>query len=308
MSYHIYNRHPDSNTDIEYDNLNEILDIIKQRLGSLIQPDIYENNKNDIISPHYQINKLSIIHKPAVFYLLMYLIRRLTHFYMRMLGFTYIIDVPTQLRVWIKTNKGAVNKTPLVFIHGLGFGIVLYLFKIPMLSADRETVIIPELPNISYDLYKFPPVPIETIVSAFYDILVTKNIKLVDIIGHSYGGIILNIFQIKYPHMCNYKTYIENGCFYIHATHFIDKMPRDNILNYIRTILLYNDIYIQFIINRCTFVENTLIKNLDDKTTIILAKDDELIPSYHIHKYITTHYPQVRVEIVDGKHGTYIFG
>jgi hypothetical protein len=224
------------------------------------------------------------------------------------LGFTNIIDPRLNLRVWIKYNSGATNKTPLVFIHGVGCGIIPYISKIQELSMDRRTLLVLELPNISYDLYKFPPPSHDELVTSLYNILVKLGIELVDITGHSYGTVILNVFQIKYPHMCNYKTYIENGCFYIHATHFIDKMPRDNIFNYIKTIILYNDIYIQFIINRCTFVENTLIKNLDDKTTIILAKDDELIPSYYIHKYITTHYPQVRVEIVDGKHGTYVFG
>jgi pimeloyl-ACP methyl ester carboxylesterase len=312
MSYHIYNRHPDSNTDIEYDNLNEILDIIKPKLGSLIQPDIYGNNTNDIISPHYQINKLSIIHKPAVFYLLMYLIRRLANFYMRMLGFTNITDVPTQLRVWIKTNKNAVNKTPLIFIHGLGFGIVLYLFKIPMLSVDRETVIIPELPNISYDLYKFPPVPIETIVSAFYDILVTKNIKLVDIIGHSYGGIILNIFQLRYPEMCNYKTYIESPVFCIQQSHtaklIYTRQSPIHIRKYIMYLLVLSDTYVQYTAKRDLFSEQGIIKNLDDKTTVILAKDDYLVPSYYIHRYITLNYPQVKAIMIEGDHGAYIFG
>jgi hypothetical protein len=36
LSYHIYNKHPNSNIDnSEYENIDEILDIIKQRLGSL---------------------------------------------------------------------------------------------------------------------------------------------------------------------------------------------------------------------------------------------------------------------------------
>ena len=61
-------------------------------------------------------------------------------------------------------------------------------------------------------------------------------------------------------------------------------------------------------LKRCLFYENTLIKNLDDKTTIILAKDDRLVPSYYICKYITAYYPQVHIEIIKGDHAAYISG
>ena len=313
MAYHIYNRHPNSDTDIsEYDNLNEIIDIIRPKLGSLIQPDTFINDKDTIISTHYPTNNLSIIHKPFVFYLLMYLIRRLTNFYMRRLGFMPIIDLRTQLTIWIKYNNSAVNKTPLVFIHGLGFGIVLYLFKIPTLFADRETVILPEFPNISYDLYKFPPPPADILVSAFYKILIGRGIELVDLIGHSYGGVILNTFQLKYPEMCNYKTYIESPAFCIQQSHTAKTLYMKPWPIYIRKYIMYlfviSDTYVQYIAKRAMFSDQGIIKNLDEKTTVILAKDDYLVPSYYIHRYITLHYPQVKAIMTEGDHGTYIFG
>jgi hypothetical protein len=169
------------------------------------------------------------------------------------------------------------------------------------MSVDRRTVIVPELPNISYDLYKCPPPSPVMISTSLYNILVKQNIELIDIIGHSYGTNILNIFQIQYPHMCNYKTYAEPACFNIHQTHIPTKMYARNKYTYI-----YKDIYTQYILGRCIFYEHTIIKNFDDKTTIILAKDDTLIPSSCIQKYITTHYPQVRVEMIEGKHGAYL--
>jgi hypothetical protein len=230
-----------------------------------------------------------------------------------MLGFTNIVDPSTQLRVWIKHNKDASNKIPLVFIHGIGLGIVPYIGKICQLSIDRRIILVPEIPNISYDLYKFPPPSNDKITKSLYNILIKQDIELIDIIAHSYGTTILNIFQIKYPHMCNYKTYAETGCLYIQQTHLINtlifiKKSYSGIIDYMKTIILYKDIYTQFILNRCVFYENTLIKNFDDKTTIILADNDDLVPSYHIHKYITTHFPQVCVEMIEGNHGAYIFG
>jgi len=200
---------------------------------------------------------------------------------------------------------------PLVFIHGLGFGIMQYIRKIQRLSVDRRTVIVPELPNISYDLYKFPPPSNENLVTSLYNILSKLEIKQVDIIGHSYGSLILNIFQNKYPDICNYKTYAESGCFYIQQAHLLStilfKPSLVNITNFLRTIIIYKDIYTQYIFKRTIFYEHTLITNLDDKTNIILSKDDELIPSYYIQKYVTTHYPQVRIEIIEGNHGAYVF-
>ena len=184
-----------------------------------------------------------------------------------------------------------------------------YIRKILRLSIDRRTVIVPELPNISYDLYKFPPPSPGMISTSLYNILLQLKIKQVDLIGHSYGSLILNIFQIKYPHMCNYKTYTEAGCFYIQQAHLsttiLFKTSFNNITNFLRTIIIYKDIYTQYIFKRTIFYEHTLITNLDDKTNIILSKDDEIMPSYYIHKYITRYYPQVRVEMIEGVHGAY---
>jgi len=312
MAYHIYNRHPNSDIDIsEYDNLNEIIDIIRPKLGSLIQPDTFINDKDTIISTHYPTNKMAIIHKPFVFNLFLYILRKLANFYMYMLGFSKIIDPKTQLRVWIKYNKVASNKTPLVFIHGLGIGIVLYLLKIPTLSADR-TLILPELPNISFDLYKYPVPTAEELVSSFYDILIGQGIELVDLIGHSYGGIILNILQLKYPHMCNYKTYVESPVFCIQQSHTAKTLYMKPWPIYIRKYVMYlfvvSDTYVQYILKRGMFSDQGIIKNLDEKTTVILAKDDYLVPSYYIHRYITLHYPQVKAIMTEGDHGTYIVG
>ena len=311
LSYHIYNRHPNSNIDnSEYENIDEILDIIKQRLGSLIQPDIHVSDKN-IICNHFPTNKLTIIHKPFIFYILMYLIRRVFNFYMYRLGFTNIIDPATQLRVWIKHQPAATNKVPLVFIHGLGFGIVLYLWKIRQLSTDR-TLIVPELPNVSYDLYTDVQPSADNIVVALYDVLIRQGVELVDIIGHSYGGTILNIFQIKYPHMCNYKTYIESPVFCIHQSHtakIVYMKPTSlSVRKYIMYLFIFSDTHVQYIIKRSMFADQGMIKNFDDKTTVILAKDDYLVPSYYIHRYITAHYPQVNAIMTAGDHGAYIFG
>ena len=315
LLYHIYNIDPCSNICddgiIRDNSINEIVDIIKSRAGSLIQADTCTSKTSEIISNHFMTNRLNVLYKPRIFYVLMYLVRRVFNFYMYTLGFTNIIDPRLNLRVWIKHNSGATNKMPLVFIHGLGFGIMPYIRKIQRLSVDRRTVIVPELPNISYDLYKFPPPSNENLVTSLYNILSKLEIKQVDIIGHSYGSLILNIFQIKYPDICNYKTYAESGCFYIQQSHLsstiLFKTSFNNLHNFLRTIIIYKDIYTQYIFKRTIFYEHTLITNLDDKTNIILSKDDEIMPSYYIHKYITTYYPQVHVEMIEGVHGAYRF-
>jgi pimeloyl-ACP methyl ester carboxylesterase len=277
----------------------------------LIQPDIHVSDKDIVICNHFPTNKLTIIHKPFIFYALMFWIRIVVNYYIYRLGFTNIIDPATQLRVWIKHQPAATNKVPLVFIHGLGFGIVLYLWKIRSLSADR-TLILPELPNVSYDLYTDVKPSADNIVVALYDVLIRQGVELVDLIGHSYGGTILNIFQIKYPHMCNYKTYIESPVFCIHQSHtakIVYMKPTSwSVRKYIMYLFIFSDTHVQYIIKRSMFADQGMIKNFDDKTTVILAKDDYLVPSYYIHRYITAHYPQVNAIMTAGDHGAYIFG
>ena len=242
----------------------------------------------------------------------MYIVRKVFNLYMYMIGFSYIIDPSTNLRVWIRYNKcsKSLDQLPLVFIHGFGFGIMPYIFKIKRLSVNR-TLIVPEFPNISYDLYKFPPPPADKIVLSLHDILLKIGSKF-DMIGHSYGALILNIFLSKYKDMCNYKTHAETPAFYIQQSHsgnvvYTKPSPID-ILRYTVYLAIYSDMYVQYIFKRSVFAEHGMVnKNLDNKTTIILSKDDYLVSSYHIHKYLTKYYPEVKVEIIDGDHGSYIF-
>ena len=316
LSYHIFNIDPNTNKGIRLWQsiyINSIIKIIKPRVGILnnINTITNTNKKSESESSLFLTNKLDIIHKPLAFYTIMYFIRRAFNFYMYTLGFTNIIDPSTQLRVWIKYNSCADNKVPVVLFHGLGFGIMPYIGKIRQLSTSR-TLILPEYPNISHDLYKFPPPSNDTIVSSLYNTLIKWGINLVDTIGHSYGALIMNIFQIRYPHMCNHKTYAEPMCFNIHlgkCANTIYKFPSSlkyNIITYILWSFVFRDMSVQYIGKRDIFVEHTMAENFDNKTHIILAKRDYTIPSLHIHKYITTHHPDVNVTLTDGNHGTWL--
>lgn len=302
LSYKIY--------DSPNRNVDELLSIVKIKCAPIIKPSGPLSYRN--MSSIMMTNNLNITHKPFAYYTAMYFIRKVFNFYMYTSGFTNIIDPSTRLRIWVKYNKNAVNKTPLVFIHGFGLGIVPYVNKIRKLSVDR-TLILPELPNISYDLYTAAPPPsADNIADALYDILVKRGVELIDIMGHSYGTMILNIFQNKYPHMCNYKTYAEPVCFYIQygqmasTTYNFSLDTCGNILMYLAYLFVYRDMYIQYINRRSMFMEHFLIKNLDDKTHIILAKDDRFVPSSWVYAYITRHYPHIKIDMIDGGHGSFL--
>ena len=306
--YHIFNIHPNIHSNIPVKNtehINNLLDIIKPKIGPGI---INENDDgSEVISGHYAINKMNILHKPYIFYMIMYIIRKIFNIYMRIKGYTYIIDSATNIRVWIKYNK--IHTIPLVFIHGFGMGILPYITKINNLSHTR-TIIIPEIPNISYDLYKMPPPSIDNIINVIYDILLKLNITRIDIMGHSFGTNVLNAFQQKYPHMCNYKTYAEPTCFYIQQPQLslvvYKPYPISFNFKYVLNIFVFRDQYVQYITKRCIFGEQSLIENFDKKTTIILAKYDYLLPATHIYDYIRTYYPNVNIFMTNGNHGSWI--
>jgi len=310
LSYHIFNIHPNTSV-IHTTYINNLVDIIKPKIM------LYDNNKhedtNKFISGHFATNRLTITHKPYIIYMILYTIRKIFNIYMYNIGYINIIDPSTRIRVWIKYNKKNKYIIPLVFLHGFGFGIVPYISKINKLSHNR-TIIIPEIPNISYDFYKNHPPSINNIIYVLHDILLKQNITRVDLIGHSFGTMILNAFQLKYPDMCNCKTYAEPTCFYIQQPHIMKigyKSPRltfnfKKIIKYLIYQFIFRDQYIQYIIKRCIFEEHALLNNFDNKTNIILAKDDYLVPSVYIYNYITTYYSNVNVYMTDGNHGSWI--
>ena len=67
---------------------------------------------------------------------------------MRFNGFKSYYSSKTNINYWYKLNSKKTNLNPLMFIHGLGIGIIPYISYLIKLSKET-TVICPVLPNIS---------------------------------------------------------------------------------------------------------------------------------------------------------------
>ncbi|KAK3259580.1 Heme oxygenase 1 [Cymbomonas tetramitiformis] len=113
--------------------------------------------------------------------------------------------------------EGAAQLPPLIFLHGLGWGLTQYsLFLTTQMPSDR-LCLVPEFPLISQRWAaaghdgRFPT-PIE-FAQILVQIMDDFNSPMADIFAHSYGTAILTFLRRRFPDRCRQMVYVDPVCF-----------------------------------------------------------------------------------------------
>ncbi len=236
------------------------------------------------------------------------------------------------LTFWVKTiNNNSQNNKTLLFLHGLGCGIVPYIDFIISLIESKELknqysqIILVELPGISrlnqFDVFPTTSQIVDTIVS--FTKMTTNNNnnnnQIIDAIGHSIGSIVLSYITNQQPDFLHKRIYIDSFAFFPGSTKFwefafsifsFEKIMRTIIfdkkpLNAISQLLFLEFYHQQLIHNSITYHEycNREI-NLDEKTMILCGGKDIFVSSHQVYKYIQKYYPKVKISYYEkDRHG-----
>jgi pimeloyl-ACP methyl ester carboxylesterase len=209
------------------------------------------------------------------------------------------------------------NKRKLLFIHGIGLGLVPYLNFIDKLEcADYELVLV-ELTgisgqNVDADYYPTAQQIVETIVNEF------DGNDVVDGIGHSAGTIVLSYITNQQPEFLRKRVFIDTPVFFPDTTKFwpilFEPVTWTKIIKlmsqgkYIRAAsdFIFAEQWNQHLTHNSTYFYEYCNReyNLDENTLILLGEYDHFINPRTIETYIKQHYPNVYIYVFDRyKHG-----
>ncbi|KAF9271623.1 hypothetical protein BGZ68_003295 [Mortierella alpina] len=150
-------------------------------------------------------------HRPLVYYILLWAANVLAGIVFVVLGFTryegtvdqthtfeqgrkhkapvnqLAVDPSTDLAYWYRSPINPDNKVPLVFIHGIGVGLVQYIHWVVALTTISRPIIMIEVPYVSNNLLKRDCMTPDETYLAIERILKIHDYSKATFMGHSLG-------------------------------------------------------------------------------------------------------------------------
>jgi len=184
------------------------------------------------------------------------------------------------------------RRSPVVFVHGIGIGLIYYLSLIDRLLDLNRPLFLPEIPYVTGFRTWLSPHSVLSpgaVGSNLTHMLATHGFLKASFIGHSYGTSWLS-YMCKYcPNAVESVTFVDPICFCLH-TPFLTKQfvyhrpDPGSVSNFIRT-----DVIINWTIQRSfpwvrisLFVEEIPV----DKVSVFLSEFDLLVPVERVQKYL----------------------
>lgn len=274
----------------QYIYAKEILYKIELKLGVTFSV----GKNSDLYVLRFGNNKIKASWKPFIYYLISRLIKYSVYMYLYMKGYRCIRSKLSGVAYFIKQNPKHSKYT--FFIHGFGFGVVPNMKLIDSLSQNSNVIfpILPNISNIEFHSY-FDKMTYNTLfpeynlwIQDFEMLIDTFKIKKCDMVGHSFGTIILNMLKKHHAFKsCINKTvYIDPVCFldgiykmYRYINNPFDK--RSVTFSYFLDYFVYHDIYIRYITHRFIYGPEYWIKDYNEinkDNLIVISENDQLVP------------------------------
>lgn len=190
------------------------------------------------------------------------------------------------------------DKVPLVFIHGLGIGLVPYYDFIRRLSRSFSgDLYVPELPFLATAPWESVPSPRE-VVAQIQDMLAANKHASAHFAGHSYGTIVLSWMVKMSPSSVLCTTFMEPAAFLmIKADCLYNALYREprTCFEMVVRYFCFRELFTVNLICRCYFWElgNCWPEEVRCPAVVELAGTDHLIQSVFI-KRLLEHENQAR--------------
>jgi pimeloyl-ACP methyl ester carboxylesterase len=281
--------------NISHNKINEIeefVDKVEQKIGTK-----FSVVDNDV--PHIIWGQETILpwYQPLFFRGIKFLVRKCFNIYLYNIGFKKYRD-PNGYVIWHRINNNA-SETPLVLFHCSIAGVMTYSRIINLLIKDR-TVILPEVPGISWDNHVTCPPGIREMTRILNNKLHEWNIGKHDIISHSFGGVVAISYMHKYSQQVKKCVFVEVGVFVSHVLQIYCELndltnvyqgKNLDISSMLTNIMLipvfHRDPYILYYLNREVWLKDSSLFGLEctdrnEETHIIMSENDD---KFHVKAY-----------------------
>lgn len=184
----------------------------------------------------------------------------------------------------------ATDKTPIVFVHGIGIGLIMYIPLIDALLETKRPLFFPEIPYVSaFRPWQSPNSVLQPAVvcNTMSAMLAYHGYLKGAWSGHSFGTSWVS-YMCKYaPHAVAALLFLDPVCFCLHAPRLTKSfvyMPADpgTISYFVRTDLMVN-----WTIQRA-FPWSWIVlfeEQINVPCSIFLSEKDQLVPSEIVEKY-----------------------
>lgn len=194
------------------------------------------------------------------------------------------------------------DKTPIVFVHGIGIGLIVYLPLIKDFLKSGRPIYLPEIPYVSgfrpwqsSNAVLQPAVVTSTMVA----MLATNGHLSATWVGHSYGTSWLSYMAKYAPETVTALLFLDPICFFIHAprlaVEFVYAKPDPGSISY----MIRTDLTVSRTIQRSFPWTRVALfpEQIHVPCCIVLSSKDMLVPSAEIVSFFKSDYN--RVPVVD---------
>jgi len=202
---------------------------------------------------------------------------------------SYHDDMTDDASEYSENTDGGV--IPIVFVHGIGIGLIAYLPLVDALLKTGRPLFLPEIPYVSgFRPWQSPNCVLgpQVVTSSLSAMLASHGFLRATFMGHSYGTSWLS-YMCKYAeHAVAALCFLDPICFCLHAPRltksFVYTRPDPGTIAYI----VRTDIIVNWTIQRSfpwawivLFIEQIKVP-----TTIFLSEKDALVPADKVESYL----------------------
>ncbi|KAI7864511.1 Alpha/Beta hydrolase protein [Spinellus fusiger] len=211
---------------------------------------------------------------------------------------------------WYRSPQAPANRTPLLFIHGLGGGPVCYTEFIHRLASLDRPIFVVELPHVSMHMVDHAP-NIEDTVKEVVGMLKNHGHDRAVVVSHSYGTAIASWLMKNAPEIVAGSVLIDPICFLMHyhnlCFNFLVRIPRKAV-EYAMRYCAGRELYTCYFIKRqfqwvdTIFFVHQQSSNTNDggvpeiqppspleNSAVFLSELDIVSNSVLVSKYLTRH-------------------
>lgn len=256
-------------------------------------------------------------YKPLFLIFIMYCAKKIFNRYLYKLGFVRQ-QFPNGYVVWIRKCI-APKYNPLILFHCSVGGCIPYYKIIKELIVGR-TLILSELPGISWENYVSTPPLLVQVAENLHEVVVQNNISNYDLLCHSFGGLLCMKYFYKYHSeikkiICIESGVILNHVFNVYSQFFEIMSVKNKPMDYIDFIcapITHRDPYIQYYFHRDLHLSDTILLGRPEENNkeihLILSEDDDKIPTEYYHHYVNSKKLPYNLKIFKKRtHGAFIY-
>jgi len=182
------------------------------------------------------------------------------------------------------------EKIPIVFVHGIGIGLIAYIPLIDQMLQSGRPMLLPEIPYVSgFRPFQSPNSVLSPAVvsSTMTDMLATHGYLRGTFVGHSYGSVWLS-YMLKYaPNAIGAVIFLDPICFCLHVPRltkqFVYHRPDPGTASF----MVRTDVIINWTIQR-SFPWSWIVlfhEQIHVPCSIFLSERDMLVPATKVEAY-----------------------